>query len=145
VIFVGATSEIEQKEKKDRVDDAVCAVRAALEEGILPGGGITLLNISYDLTGAKNGSQVLAEAMRAPFMQIMSNAGLDGAKIATKVKRGNDGVGYDVKNDTVGDMIEMGITDPAKVTRTALANAVSVATTILQTDVIISNVREGDQ
>jgi chaperonin GroEL len=145
VIFVGATSEIEQKEKKDRVDDAVCAVRAALEEGILPGGGVTLLNISYDLTGAKNGSQVLAEAMRAPFMQIMGNAGLDGAKIATKVKNGDGGVGYDVKNDLVGDMIEMGITDPAKVTRTALANAVSVATTILQTDVIISNVREGDQ
>lgn len=145
VIFVGATSEIEQKEKKDRVDDAVCAVRAALEEGILPGGGITLLNLSYELGGAKNGSIVLAEAMRAPFMQIMANAGLDGPKFIDKIGKGKDGVGYDVKNDVVGNMIELGITDPAKVTRTALANAVSVATTILQTDVIISNVREGDK
>ena len=144
VIFVGATSEIEQKEKKDRVDDAVCAVRAALEGGILPGGGVTLLNLSYELKGAKTGYEVLAEAMRSPYMQIMANAGLDGEKFISKIKKGKNGIGYDVKNDQIGDMIELGFTDPAKVTITALMNAVSVAITIMQTDVIISNVREGD-
>ena len=145
VIQVGATSEIEQKEKRDRVDDAVCATRAALEQGILPGGGIALLEVAEKVESmGKSESElvagsILAEAMRAPFRQILLNAGLDPGEIHLKV---GSGVGYDVKDDRYGDMIKLGIVDPMKVTGNALENAVSVATTILSTNAIITNVRD---
>jgi chaperonin GroEL len=150
VIYVGAQSDIEQKEKKDRVDDAVCATKAAVESGILPGGGIALLEEAkaldeyfldtewtYDDVIAKD---ILVMAMKAPFEQININAGFEPSKIASKLAK--RGWGYDVKNEKYGSMISMGIIDPAKVTITALENAVSVATTILSTNAIITNVRD---
>jgi chaperonin GroEL len=145
VIHVGANSEIEQKEKRDRVDDAVCATRAALEGGILPGGGIALLRIAEKLSArGANESQlvanvILSEAIRSPFCQILVNAGLDPAVIRGNLSNGD---GYDVKAQKYGNMLTMGIIDPVKVTVNALENAVSVATTILSTNAIITNVRD---
>ena len=145
VIHVGAKSDIEQKEKRDRVDDAVCATRAALEEGILPGGGIALLEISADLENrGESESQrvanaILAEAIRSPFKQILSNAGINPSDIEPNL---DPGVGYDVKHERYGNMMKLGIIDPLKVTKNALENAVSVSTTILSTNAIITNIRD---
>ncbi len=148
VIYVGAGSDIEQKEKRDRVDDSVCATKAALLEGILPGGGIALLEIARDIDGMgsseseKVASAILSAAIQSPFRQILKNAGLDYRDIEANLDKG---IGYDVKEDRYGSMIKMGIIDPTKVTRVALENAVSVATTILSTNTIITNVREGSR
>tara|TARA_Y100000114_G_scaffold31941_1_gene27504 strand:+ start:59 stop:1621 length:1563 start_codon:yes stop_codon:yes gene_type:complete len=145
VIYVGANSDIEQKEKRDRVDDAVCATRAALEEGILPGGGVALKQISDDLAKRGEGesqrvaSLVLCEALKSPFYQILINAGLDPKQIEKCL---DPGIGYDVKNDKYGNMFKMGIIDPTKVTKSAVLNAISVASTFLSTNAIITNVRE---
>jgi len=145
VIYVGANSEIEQKEKRDRVDDAVCATRAALEEGILPGGGVALKEISDDLAQRGDGesqrvaTMILTEALKTPFQQILLNAGLDPKQIDNCL---DPGVGYDVKNDQYGNMFKMGIIDPTKVTKSAVLNAISVASTFLSTNAIITNVRE---
>ncbi len=145
VIHVGAKSDIEQKEKRDRVDDAVCATRAAIEQGILPGGGIALLEIASDLAGRGSSEServanaILADAIKAPFRQILTNAGLDAKDIEPNL---DPGVGYDVKADRYGNMIKLGIIDPMKVTKNALENAVSVATTIMSTNAIITNVRD---
>jgi chaperonin GroEL len=141
VIYVGALSDIEQKEKKDRIDDAVCAVQAALEEGILPGGGIALLNAQKCIKSPNIASVILTEALFAPFEQILVNAGKDIGAIASNITN-TVGFGYDVKNEKFGDMIKMGIVDPTKVTKNALLNAVSVATTIMSTNAIITNVRD---
>ena len=142
VIYVGALSDIEQKEKRDRVDDAVCAVQAALEEGILPGGGIALR--SYAMTNLMEpigvAESIMHFALQAPFKQILDNAGKDCDEIDSNMLP-FENEGYDVKNDTYGDMYKMGIIDPTKVTRNALLNAVSVATTIMSTNAIITNVR----
>jgi chaperonin GroEL len=139
VVYVGASTDIEQKEKYDRVDDAVCATRAALEEGILPGGGYALLKATESLPE----DSVLALAASAPFYQIMSNAGIDHDLIEGFCEEfDSKGSCYNVGLSTFGDMIDMGVVDPLKVTRSALENAVSVATTILSTDVIIYNLRE---
>jgi chaperonin GroEL len=144
VIYVGATSDIEQKEKRDRVDDAVCATKAALEEGILPGGGYALLKIALE----KDNDSPLAEtilkmAISSPFIQILNNAGIvsldEVAKIAARFKE--TGHGYNVKTGEIGDLIKMGVVDPLKVTKSALDNAVSVSTTILSTRCIIYNAR----
>lgn len=140
VIHVGALTDIEQKEKRDRIDDAVCAVQAAIDGGILPGGGIALLNCLKLVDGDSKASQIVRAALVAPFNQILDNAGKDFISIMSDLK--DDGVGYDVKNDMMGDMIKMGIIDPANVTRNALANAVSVATTIMSTSSIVTNVRD---
>ena len=140
VIHVGALTDIEQKEKRDRIDDAVCAVQAAIEGGILPGGGIALLNSMGLVDSESVASNIVKHALFAPFNQILENAGRDGA--FTVKDLGRDGVGYDVRNDKIGDMIKMGIIDPANVTRNALENAVSVATTIMSTSSIITNVRD---
>jgi chaperonin GroEL len=141
VIYVGALSDIEQKEKKDRIDDAVCAVQAALEEGILPGGGIALLNAQKCIKSPNIASVILIDALFAPFEQILINAGKDVGYIASNITN-TVGFGYDVKNEKFGDMIKMGIIDPTKVTKNALLNAVSVATTIMSTNAIITNVRD---
>lgn len=140
VIHVGANSDIEQKEKRDRVDDAVCATRAALEEGILPGGGVALRDARVCL-GSDVGSAILSRAMCSPFGQIIDNGGM------VYRGKGRKGHGLDVKTGKEGDMVKMGIIDPTKVTVSALENAVSVATTILSTNAIITNVRdyEGDR
>lgn len=148
VIYVGGGSGVEQKERKDRVDDAVCAVRSALEEGILPGGGVALYNAASDIIAYASDSmehisddqytamQIVGWALQAPLIQIMDNAGLDGHEVMTSVTE--DGSGYDVKNECYGDMMAMGVIDPLKVTKSALKNAVSVATTILSTNAIVT-------
>ena len=135
VIYVGGDSDIEQKELYDRVEDAVCAVKSAIEEGILPGGGIALLQYADKMYGPM--SDVLRESLIAPFNQILVNAGKDPVEILEK-KSYEKNSGYDVKNDKYGDMYKMGIIDPAKVTKNALKNAVSVATTILSTNAIMT-------
>jgi len=153
VIFVGGQTDIEQKELYDRVDDAVCAVRSALEEGILPGAGKALVdetatlltemanvNISDEYDAAL---KIMVNAMMAPFQQILSNAGLmpsDIYKDAVEI-----GHGYNLKTGQMGDLVQMGVIDPLKVTRSALQNAVSVATTILSTNAIITMARSYEQ
>jgi chaperonin GroEL len=151
VIYVGGGSDVEQKERYDRVDDAVCAVRSALEEGILPGGGVALFNIASDIIAYADDNmehishdeytamQIVGWAMQTPLLQIMSNAGLDGYEVMSSVRQ--DGHGYDLKNERYGDMFEMGVIDPLKVTKNALKNAVSVATTILSTNAIVTLTR----
>jgi chaperonin GroEL len=140
VIYVGGNTDLEQKELYDRVDDAVCAVRSALLDGILPGGGLSL----YDehkryLKKNRIADAILADALKAPLYQILENAGLDADEIYhSKMGKGK---GYDVKGGDYGDMIEMGIIDPMRVTKTALENAVSVAVTILSTNAIITMAR----
>ena len=151
VIYVGGNSDLEQKERKDRVDDAVCAVRSALEEGILPGGGLALFSESYSIIADADDTiddispnkyvamHIMARAIQSPLLQIMTNAGLDGYEVM-ELAFAKDW-GYDVKNEEYGDMFKMGIIDPLKVTKNALKNAVSVATTILSTNAIITITR----
>ena len=140
VIHVGALTDIEQKEKRDRIDDAVCAVKAAIEGGILPGGGIALLNCLSLVQGTDTASKIMRAALLAPFNQILENAGKNSMSVMSDID--GDGVGYDVKNEVMGNMLKMGIIDPANVTRNALSNAVSVATTIMSTSSIVTNVRD---
>ena len=149
VIYVGAASDIEQKELRDRVDDAVCATTAALQEGILPGGGVALLDISSRFEWGSNETEriaahILKDAIAAPFKQILANAGLDAENKTREIIAMDPGTGIDVVSGKVGKMTKMGIVDPTKVTKNALINAVSVATTILSTNCIITNVRAND-
>jgi len=143
VMFVGGNSEIEQKEKKDRVDDAVCAVRSAIEEGILAGGGSALFHLSFELDKYKGDKydeiarRVIGAGMRAPMCQILENAGLDEL-VADMVGNSKYGEGVDVRTGEIGDMIKMGIIDPTKVVRSCIENAVSVATTMMTTKAIIT-------
>jgi len=136
IVYVGADSQVELKEKKDRVEDAVYAVQAALKEGIVPGGGSTLLQASQTIKSVNEGYTVLLRAIRWPFNTIMDNAGIAVTEpIVTK------GMGIDAKTGEKVNMVEAGIVDPVLVTKTALKNAVSVATTIMSADCIISNQR----
>tara|TARA_R100000655_G_scaffold30402_4_gene61277 strand:+ start:4222 stop:5793 length:1572 start_codon:yes stop_codon:yes gene_type:complete len=139
-IYVGATSDIEQKEKFDRVDDAVCAVRSALQEGIVAGGGLLLDRLAKKYKGDSTKNKILRDTLRAPLAQILKNAGLDSASIYDKKLKKNEG--YNVVTGEYGDMFEMGVVDPAKVTTQALTNAISVATTILTTNAIITHARK---
>ena len=136
IIRVGANSKVELKEKKDRVEDAIYAVKAALQEGIVPGGGIALLNASNSIDFNNIGEKVLAKAIQAPFNTIMANAGIENYDTPSKI-----GVGYNVISGKLVDMIDSGIVDPVLVTKTALKNAVSVATTIFSADCVINNIR----
>ena len=136
IVKIGADSEVELKEKKDRAEDAICATRAAINEGILPGGGIALLNASYKLEPKSIGEEVLYCAIRKPFEIIMQNAGIQYDNIPDK-----EGIGYNVVTGKTVDMVQAGIIDPLLVTKSALKNAASVATTILSTDCIINNIR----
>tara|TARA_B100001173_G_C16026213_1_gene564139 strand:- start:850 stop:2442 length:1593 start_codon:yes stop_codon:yes gene_type:complete len=144
VIYVGGNTDLEQKELYDRVDDAVCAVRSALEEGILPGGGLALFREALDFSdgdlNSKKHIQMLYDALQAPLLQIWENA---GEKYENGVFKDTDifSGGYDVKNDKFGCMYDMGIIDPLKVTKCALQNAVSVAVTLLSTNAIITMAR----
>lgn len=152
VVSVGGESDIEQKELYDRVDDAVCAVRSALEEGIVAGGGVAMFNVAEQIIMRADQNmdemsreeyiahRVVGEAMMEPLLQIMRNGGLDGFDVMTNVSKTNHG--YDLKNGHYGDMFEMGVIDPLKVTRNALRNAMSVASTILTTNAIVTIVRE---
>ena len=139
-IYVGATSDIEQKEKFDRVDDAVCAVRSALQEGIVAGGGLLLDRLANKYKSDSTKNKILRDTLRAPLAQILKNAGLDSASIYAKKLKKNEG--YNVVTGEYGDMFEMGVVDPAKVTTQALTNAISVATTILTTNAIITHARK---
>jgi len=148
VIYVGGNTDLEQKELYDRVDDAVCAVRSALEEGILPGAGKALYEIAVreqrieESEEGEVAAAILMEALKAPITQILDNAGLKLEQIYTGVD--TDGYGYNLKSGKFGDLIEMGVIDPLKVTRSALQNAISVATTILSTNAIITMARSYD-
>ena len=149
VIKVGAATEVEMKEKKDRVDDAMHATRAAVEEGIVPGGGVALIRaekaidaLNFDNADQKTGAAIIRRAIEEPLRQIVQNAGLEGSVVVNKVKEGKDAFGYNAKSDTYEDLIKAGVIDPAKVTRTALKNASSIASMILTTDCVITEKKE---
>src|SRR6056297_3049622 len=147
VIRVGGATEIEVKERKDRVDDALNATRAAVQEGIVPGGGVALVHagrILADLTGANAeqtaGIQIVRRAVQAPLRQIAQNAGVDGSVVAGKVVESTDpAFGYDAQTETYGDMLKAGIIDPTKVVRIALENAASVAGLLITTEAMIAD------
>lgn len=136
IIKVGANSQVELKEKKDRVEDAIYATKAALQDGIVPGGGVTLLDASNKLAYNNAGEKVLMKAIKAPFKIILANAGIENMEI-----EGSAGKGVDVTTGNIVNMIKAGIIDPALVTKTALKNAISVVTTIISADAVISNKR----
>ena len=145
VIKVGAATEIEMKEKKARVEDALHATRAAVEEGVVPGGGVALIRATKALEkfeGANEdqtvGVRILARSIEEPLRQIVENAGEDAAVILNQVKSGKGAYGYNAANGEYGDMLDFGILDPAKVTRLALQNAASVAGLLLTTEVMIA-------
>jgi chaperonin GroEL len=136
IVKIGANSEVELKEKKDRVEDAICATKAAIKEGIVPGGGIALLNASTGIKAKTKSEQVLLDAIQAPFKTILANAGIIDYEIPKK-----KGMGLNVVTGNMVKMISNGIIDPLLVTKSALINAASVATTILSTDCVINNLR----
>jgi chaperonin GroEL len=149
VLYVGAASEVEMKEKKDRVDDALHATRAAVEEGIVAGGGVALVRTKEKLaklkaenTDEKTGIQIVEKAIEAPIRTIVENAGGEGSIVISKVLEGKDTVGYDAKNEEYVDMLKAGIIDPKKVTRIALENAASVAGMILTTECAVVDIKE---
>tara|TARA_R100000353_G_scaffold47693_2_gene37957 strand:- start:184 stop:597 length:414 start_codon:yes stop_codon:yes gene_type:complete len=132
---VGANSKVELKEKKDRVEDAIYATKAALKEGIVPGGGIALLNAAHTIVYVNDSEKALINAIRSPYYTILDNAGI------IKAAEPTNGVGVNVVNGKEMNMVEAGIVDPVLVTKSALKNAVSVATTIMSADCVISNIR----
>jgi chaperonin GroEL len=151
VIKVGAATEIEMKEKKLRIEDALAATKAAVEEGVVAGGGIALMNTipavsayTETLTGdEKTGASIVLKALEAPLRQIASNAGLEGSVIVENVKKADKvGYGYNALTEEYGDMVEAGIVDPAKVTRSAIQNASSVASMVLTTESLVADVKE---
>ena len=149
VLYVGAASEVEMKEKKDRVDDALHATRAAVEEGIVAGGGValvrtkkTLEKIATDNLDETTGVQIVNKAIESPLRTIVENAGGEGSVVINKVLEGNKNFGYDAKSETYVDMLEAGIIDPKKVTRVALENAASVAGMILTTECALIDIKE---
>ena len=151
VIKVGAATEVEMKEKKLRIEDALNATKAAVEEGIVAGGGAALVNVIGAVEAVintldgdeKTGAQIVAKALTAPMKQIADNAGLDGSVVVSKVREsGKAGYGFDAYNECYCDMLERGIVDPAKVTRSALQNAASIASTVLTTEAVVSDKKE---
>jgi len=149
VLYVGAASEVEMKEKKDRVDDALHATRAAVEEGIVAGGGVALLRAKAALDNVitahadeKTGVQIVSRAIESPLRTIVENAGLEGSVIVAKVAEGTGNFGYNAKTDEYVDMLAAGIIDPKKVTRVALENAASVAGMILTTECALVDIKE---
>jgi chaperonin GroEL len=139
IVKVGADSKVEMKEKKDRVEDAIWATKAALKEGIVPGGGVALLNASQKISAKAVGEEILLKAIRSPFDTILANAGLE--QTAPRPKKG---LGVDVVTGKSVDMIKRGIIDPVLVTKSALKNAVSVVSTIISADCVISNMRTNE-
>ena len=149
VLYVGAASEVEMKEKKDRVDDALHATRAAVEEGIVAGGGVALVRaqkvlnkVSTDNADEDTGLQIVARAVESPLRTIVENAGGEGSVVVAKVHEGKGNFGYDAKSEKYADMMEAGIIDPKKVTRIALENAASVAGMILTTECALTDIKE---
>ena len=145
MIKVGAATETEMKERKVRVEDALHATRAAVEEGIVPGGGVALIRVrsALDTLNGANADQsagisIVRRALEEPLRQIVANAGIDPSVVVDRVAEGTANFGYNAANETFGDLLEMGIIDPAKVTRSALQNAASIAGLILTTDCMIA-------
>jgi len=149
VIKVGAATEVEMKEKKARVEDALHATRAAVEEGIVPGGGVALLRARAKIAGLKGsnpdqdaGIKIVLRAMEEPLRMIVTNAGEESSVVANNVMGGEGNYGYNAATGEYGDMVEMGVLDPTKVTRTALQNAASVASLMLTTDCMVADLVE---
>ena len=146
VLHVGAASEVEMKEKKDRVDDALCATRAAMAEGIIPGGGVAYIRATAELEGLKGanddeqlGIEIVKRAIEEPMRQIVANAGKEGAVIVQKVKEGKGDFGYNARTDSYENFLKAGVIDPAKVARVALENAASIAGMFLTTECVIAD------
>ena len=151
VLYVGAATEVEMKEKKDRVDDALAATKAAIEEGIIPGGGVALirtLDAINKVNGInedeKTGIEIVKRAVEEPLRQIVSNGGKEGAVIVQKVKEGKDDFGYNARTDVYENLYAAGIVDPTKVTRIAIENAASIASMLLTTECVIADSPEDD-
>lgn len=150
VIRVGAATETEMKEAKLRMEDALNATRAAVEEGIIAGGGSAYVHAAEEVKGVvdglegdeKTGARIILKALEAPLFHIVANAGLEGSVIVNKVKESSVGNGFDAYKEEYVDMIEAGILDPVKVTRSALQNATSVASTLLTTETVVANIKE---
>ena len=151
VLYVGAATEVEMKEKKDRVDDALAATRAAVEEGIVPGGGVAYIRATAALEGMKGanedqttGIQIVKRAIEEPLRQIVENAGGEGSVVVNKVKEGKDAFGYNARDDKYEDLLKAGIIDPTKVSRVALENAASIAAMFLTTECVLVNKKEAE-
>ncbi len=149
VLYVGAASEVEMKEKKDRVDDALCSTRAAVEEGIVPGGGVMYIRAIDSLDGLTGdnddettGIEIVRRAIEEPLRQIVVNAGKEGAVVVQKVREGKGDFGYNARIDEYQNLLETGVIDPAKVTRVALENAASIAGMLLTTECVLVNEKE---
>ncbi len=148
VIEVGAATEVEMKDKRLRIEDALNATRAAVEEGIVAGGGTTFLDIQSSLDSieaegdVKTGINLVRHAIEAPVRQIADNAGIEGAIVAEKVKAAGDGIGFNAAENKYEDMMKAGIVDPAKVTRSALQNAASIAALVLTTEAVVGEIPE---
>jgi len=149
VLYVGAATEVEMKEKKDRVDDALAATRAAVEEGIVPGGGVAYIRAIETLEGMKGenddqttGIQIVKRAIEEPLRQIVANAGGEGSVVVNKVKEGKGAFGYNARDDRYEDMLAAGIIDPTKVSRVALENAASIASMFLTTECVLAEKKE---
>ena len=150
VIRVGAATETEMKESKLRMEDALNATRAAVEEGIIAGGGSAYIHASKEVAklvdslegDEKTGAKVVLKALEAPLFHISANAGLEGSVIINKVREAQPGFGFDAYNETYVNMVEAGILDPVKVTRSALQNACSVASTLLTTESVVADIKE---
>ena len=149
VLYVGAASEVEMKEKKDRVDDALCATRAAIEEGIVPGGGVAFIrslesldNLEGENADETTGIKIVKRAIEEPLRQIVENAGLEGSVVVEKVRNAKGDFGYNARKDTYENLRESGIIDPAKVCRVALENAASIAGMFLTTECVICDAKE---
>src|SRR5690606_12231453 len=146
ILYIGAATEVEMKEKKDRVDDALHATRAAVDEGIVAGGGVALIRASAALEDLKGdnddettGINIIRIALEAPLRTIVANAGGEGSVVVQKVKEGKDGYGYNAKEDSYEDLLAAGIIDPKKVTRLALENAASISGLLLTTECVIAD------
>lgn len=151
IINIGAATETEMKEKKARVEDALHATRAAIEEGIVPGGGVALLRTIPELDNVdfngdeKTGATIVQRALESPVRQLAANAGLEGAVIVNRLKSENGNIGYDIEKDEYVDMLKSGVIDPAKVTRTALQNAASIASLLLTTEALVADAPEEEK
>jgi len=149
VIYVGAASEVEMKEKKDRFDDALHATRAAIEEGIVPGGGIAYIRAIESLNSVKcenedeeTGVQIVRRSLEEPLRQIVENAGMEGSVVVQKVREGKDDFGFNARTDVYENLYEAGVIDPTKVTRVALENAASIAGMLLTTECVVAEIKE---
>ena len=149
VIYVGAASEVEMKEKKDRFDDALHATRAAIEEGILPGGGVAYIRaikaldtIKGDNDDERFGIEIVRRALEEPLRQIVENAGLEGSIVVNKVKSEKDNFGYNARTEKYEDLMLSGVIDPTKVARIAVENAASIAGMLLTTECVLAEIKE---